>query len=98
MFGRKPEAKTYTEQDVLEAGLNWLKHGDKPPSAIATVHQIDEYHRAVTFISRETLKAHNADIATLKQSETVFELPRPQSRLRRTLLAAASIFTAGAHR
>ncbi len=98
MFGRTPEARTYTEQDVLETGLRQLKHGDRPPSTIATVHQIDEYHRAVTFISREALKAHNAGVAALKQSETVFESPRPQNRLRKTLLAAASIFTAGAHR
>lgn len=86
MFGRREELKTYTEDDLVRAGLKFLHDGEKPPHALGTASEV-----MFVAASKEDIEIHNAKVRQL-QSEVVYEAPRKS--IRKGLAAAAvSLFT-----
>ncbi len=93
MFGRRPEERTYTEDDLTRISLDWLHHGTKPPKALGKLNGI-----FFDIISRNDLEANNTGVSKIISSKANSELHRPKGRLRRVLSAASVIFTAGSSR
>lgn len=81
MFGRREQLKTYTEDDLVRAGLKFLHDGEKPPHALGTASEV-----VFVAASKEDIEIHNARVKQL-QSEVVYEAPKKPTR--KSLAAAA---------
>lgn len=98
MFGRGKERNTlYTMADVDAAYLKYLETNRPPPKPLGRLYY--DAFRVREYISStpEELEQHNVGVLA-RRAQKAQEGPRPLTRLRRVMAAAATVFIAGARR
>ncbi len=85
MFGK--ESRIYTEEDVLQAQIDFLHHGDKPPKVLGTVTKSG---RELISTNPNELKIHNAVVR-----EKMNENSRQTGIIKRALNITSIVFPEG---